>query len=241
MNKIRCLIVDDEPLAIQLIENHIEKIERLTVVDRCNSAIKAFEVLNSKEVDLLFLDIKMPSMTGLEFLRTVKNPPKTILTTAYREFALDSYDLEVVDYLLKPITFERFFKSIDRFIRDFNSSTSQGDLTLGSDEFMLIKSGVKHHKVMLDSIVYIESTKDYIKVHLDEGDAIESKYRISTIEEDLKGKGFLRVHRSFIINTDKIKAFSNNAIDVTSGEIPIGASYREEVVVFLSKLKNQAD
>ena len=237
MSKIRCLIVDDEPLAIQLIENHINKIDQLTVVDTCNSAIKAFEILNSAEIDLLFLDIKMPSMTGLEFLRTIKNPPKTILTTAYREFALDSYDLEVVDYLLKPITFERFFKSIDRFIRDFSSSKTT-ELTLGSDEFMLIKSGVKHHKVMLDSIVYIESTKDYIKVHMDEGDAIESKYRISAIEEDLTGKGFLRVHRSYIIRRDKIKAFSNHEIDVTLGEIPIGASYREEVLKFLSKLKD---
>ncbi len=241
MNKIRCMIVDDEPLAIKLIDNHIEKIEQLQVVDRCNSALKAFEILNSKEVDLLFLDIKMPSMTGLDFLRTVKHPPKTILTTAYREFALDSYDLEVVDYLLKPITFERFFKSIDRFIRDFGTSTIRESLTSRSDEFMLIKSGIKHHKVMIDSIVYIESTKDYIKVHLDDGETIESKYRISVIEEELKGKGFLRVHRSFIIRTDKIKAFSNHDIDLTSAEIPIGASFRKEVLVYLTKLKNQAD
>jgi DNA-binding LytR/AlgR family response regulator len=238
MNKIRCLIVDDEPLAIKLIENHIKKIERLEVVDRCNNAIKAFEILNSREIDLLFLDIKMPSMTGLEFLRTVKHPPKTILTTAYREFALDGYDLEVLDYLLKPITFERFFKAIDRFIRDSNSSNNSKNLTLGSEEFMLIKSGIKHHKVLLDSIVYIESTKDYIRVHLDDGDAIESKYRISAIEEDLKEKGFLRVHRSFIIRTEKIKAFSNHEIDVSSVEIPIGASYREEVSKFLNKLKD---
>lgn len=237
MQNVRCMVVDDEPLAIQLIENHISKIDSLTIVETCNSAIKAFEILNRTQVDLLFLDIKMPSMTGLQFLRTMKNPPKTIITTAYREFALDGYELEVVDYLLKPITFERFFKAIDRFLREHPAHEQQAKVTLGTDEYMIIKSGVRHHKVMLNAVVYIESTKDYIRIHVDEGEPIESKYRISVIEEELSGKGFLRVHRSYIIRTDKIKAFSNHEIVLAKAEIPIGASYRKEVSLYLESLK----
>lgn len=207
------------------------------VVDTCNSAIKAFEVINNTQIDLLFLDIKMPSMTGLDFLRTVRNPPKTILTTAYREFALDGYDLEVLDYLLKPITFERFFKSVSRYLREQSQPSSTKLVSANNDEFILIRSGTKHHKVILNSILFIESTKDYIKVNIDDGETIESKYRISVIEEELKDEGFLRVHRSFIIRTDKIKAFSNHDIDLGLSEVPIGASYREEVSAFLGSLK----
>ena len=120
MMKIKCLVVDDEPLAIRLIEKHIDKIDALEVVATCNNALKAFEILNSQTIDLLFLDIKMPNMTGIEFLRNLKNPPKTILTTAYRDFAIDGFELGVVDYLLKPITFERFFKAVDKFLIEYS-------------------------------------------------------------------------------------------------------------------------
>ncbi|WP_299108237.1 LytTR family DNA-binding domain-containing protein [uncultured Tenacibaculum sp.] len=235
--KIKCLLVDDEPLAIKLLEKHIGKIESLEVVATCNNAIKAFEILNTQQVDLLFLDIKMPNLTGIDFLKTLKNPPKTIFTTAYRDYAIESYDLGVIDYLLKPITFERFFKAVDRFVKDNKTAVEVVPNKEAAEEFMLIKSGNKFHKVILEDILFIESLKDYIKIHTTNNKKIVSKYRISEIEEELKEKNFLRVHRSYIINIDKISAFTVNDIEVNSTEIPIGASYKEKVVSFLNNWK----
>ena len=233
--KIKCLLVDDEPLAIKLIENHISKIDSLQVVATCNNAIKAFEILSTQEIDLLFLDIKMPNITGIDFLKTIKNPPKTIFTTAYRDYAIESYDLEVVDYLLKPITFERFFKSIDKFLRA-NSLIVPEKKEVLQDEFILVKSGNKHHKIKIDQILFIESLKDYIKIHTVNDKRIVSKYKIGEIEEELAHKNFLRVHRSYVINTNKISAFTINDIEVNSVEIPIGASYKDKVITFLKNI-----
>jgi len=234
--KIKCLLVDDEPLAIKLIENHISKIDALEVVATCNSALKAFEILNTQQIDLMFLDIKMPNITGMDFLRTLKNPPKTIFTTAYRDYAIESYDLEAVDYLLKPITFERFFKAIDRLIRENKKEISEVKKDVQED-FIIVKSGNKHHKLMVSDILYIESLKDYIKIHTSDDKHIVSKYKIGKIEEELKERHFLRVHRSYIININKINAFTINDIEVSAVEIPIGASYKDKVVSFLDKLK----
>ncbi len=235
--KIKCLIVDDEPLAIRLIEKHIEKIDKLEVVATCNTALKAFELLNTHSIDLLFLDIKMPNMTGVEFLKNLKNPPKTILTTAYRDYALEGYDLGVVDYLLKPITFERFFKAIDKFLGETTKSNIKTKES-NEDAFILIKSGIKNYRINLNDILYIESLKDYIKINLTNTKSITSKYKISDIEQTLHANNFLRIHRSFIINSSKITAFTINDIELNGVEIPIGASYKEEVILFLEKLKN---
>lgn len=157
--KIKCLIVDDEPLAIRLIEKHIAKIDALEVVATCTNALKAFELLNTQSIDLLFLDIKMPNITGIEFLKNLKNPPKTILTTAYRDYALEGYDLGVVDYLLKPIAFERFFKAVDRFLNETSKSKLKIKETI-QNEFILVKSGIKNYKIEVNNILYIESLKD---------------------------------------------------------------------------------
>ena len=237
--KIKCLIVDDEPLAIRLIEKHIAKIDALEVVASCNTALKAFEILNKQSVDLLFLDIKMPNITGIEFLKTLKNPPKTILTTAYRDYALEGYDLGVVDYLLKPITFERFFKAINRFLEE-NKKQEAKTKDPEIHEYILVKSGIKNYKINVNEILYIESLKDYIKINTTDGKSVTSKYKISDIEEELAGKTFLRIHRSFIINTSKITAFTSNEIEVNHIEIAIGASYRESVLDFLQQLKTQS-
>lgn len=235
--KIKCLIVDDEPLAIRLIEKHIAKIDALEVVATCNTALKAFELLNSQSIDLLFLDIKMPNITGIEFLKNLKNPPKTILTTAYRDYALEGYDLGVVDYLLKPITFERFFKAVDRFLNE----ASKGEVKIKEsieNEFILVKSGIKNYKIEVNNILYIESLKDYIKINMIDGKSITSKYKISDIEAELEGNFFLRIHRSFIINSSKITAFTNNEIEINGVEIPVGASYKDNVLLFLEELRN---
>ena len=232
----KCLIVDDEPLAIKLIENHISKIDAITVVATCNNAIKAFEILNTQEIDVMFLDIKMPNLTGIDFLKSLKTPPKTIFTTAYRDYAIESYDLDVIDYLLKPITFERFFKAVNRFLSIDNTSLSK-ELIKEEEDFMIIKSGNKHHKVTLSEVLYIESLKDYVQFHLNEGNRIVSKNKIGDIEQELKEKKFLRVHRSYIINTTKISAFTTNDIEIKKIEIPIGVSYKEKTLSFLKQLK----
>lgn len=237
--KVRCLIVDDEPLAIRLIEKHIAKMESLEVVATCNSAIKAFELLNKEKIDLLFLDIKMPGMTGIDFLKTLRHPPKTIFTTAYRNYALESYDLDVIDYLLKPITFDRFLQAVDRYHRtnptsEAPTTTSKTSSSASSeDEFIIIKSGNKHHKISIHSILYIESLKDYIKIHTTQN-RIVSKYKISDIEKELMSKSFLRVHRSYIVNTTKVTAFTPHDVEIGEVEIPIGVSYKGKVLKVLS-------
>jgi len=235
--KIKCLVVDDEPLAIRLIEKHIAKIDNLEVVATCNTALKAFEILNLQKIDLMFIDIKMPNITGIEFLKNLKNPPKTILTTAYRDYAIEGYDLGVVDYLLKPITFERFLKAVDKFLSETAKSEVKSKESV-SDDFILVKSGIKNYKINMNDIVYIESLKDYIKINMVGDKNITSKYKIGDIQQELNEDNFFRIHRSFIINTAKITAFTMNEIEVSNIEIPIGASYKEDVLLYLKTLKN---
>lgn len=235
--KVRCLIVDDEPLAIRFIEKHISQIDSLEIAASCNSAIKAFEILNTQTIDLMFIDIKMPHLTGIDFLKTLKNPPKTIFTTPYREYAIESYELETVDYLPKPITFERFVKAIDKFFRHTAKTVEPVQRESILPDYILVKSGNKHHKIILYNIVYIESLKDYIKIHLENDTSIISKYKLGEMEQELSEHQFLRIHRSYIINTSKITAFTSNDIDLNTNEIPIGVSYKEKVILFLEGIK----
>lgn len=228
---VRCLIVDDEPLAIQLIQNHLSQLDSFEVVATCNTAMKAFEILNTKTIDLLFLDIKMPGMTGIEFLRSLKTPPSTIFTTAYRNYAIESYDLDVIDYLLKPITFDRFFRAIERYTRQ--QQTPQAAIQQSSsNKHIIIKSGSKHHKITINNILYIESLKDYIQIYT-AGKRIVAKSKISDIEHQLVPQSFLRVHRSFIVNLRQVTAFTTYDIEIGDIEIPIGASYKEKILPLL--------
>jgi DNA-binding LytR/AlgR family response regulator len=235
--KVRCLIVDDEPLAIRLIEKHIAQIESFEVVATCNTAMKAFEILNKESIDLLFLDIKMPSITGIDFLKSLKNPPQTIFTTAYRNYALESYDLDIVDYLLKPITFDRFFKAVERYFREnpITPPPAPPSKAAAVDSFIIVKSGSKYHKIAVNTILYIESLKDYIKIHTKDN-RIVSKYKISEIEKELADKVFLRVHRSYIVNITKVNAFTQHDIEIGAVEIPIGISYKGKVLEILNEV-----
>lgn len=233
--KIKCLLVDDEPLAIKLLENHISKIASFEVVATCNNAMKALEILNSQTIDLLFLDIKMPSISGIDFLKSLRNPPKTIFTTAYREYALESYDLDVADYLLKPITFDRFFRAVERYFREVKPvPISISNNTKETKSTIQIKSGTKYHKLSIANIVYIESLKDYVKIHTSTK-SIMSKQKISTLEEKLAPHAFMRVHRSYLVNTNKVTAFTTHEIELNTIEIPIGASYKEYVLTILKQ------
>lgn len=229
--KVKCLLVDDEPLAIQLIQNHLSQLDSFEVVATCSNAVKAMEILRSIPVDLIFLDIKMPRITGLEFLKALKNPPAVIITTAYREFALEGYDLDLVDYLLKPITFDRFFKAIDRYLR--SKAPVGKDLALDEDPpFVHVRSSSKTYRLNAEEITHIESVKDYIVIHLTHK-KITAKYKIGDFETELQGKSFLRTHRSFIVNLAKVTAFTVNYIEMEDIEIPIGPSYKEYVFKIL--------
>jgi DNA-binding LytR/AlgR family response regulator len=222
--KIRCLLVDDEPLAIRLLENHIAQLEFFEVVGSCGNAVKALELLNCLQVDLMFLDIKMPKLSGIELFKALRNPPKTILTTAYREFALDGFELGATDYLLKPITFDRFLKAIERFLAAANHAVPQV-LSSSEPQFIYLRSGHKYFKVDTRDILYAESLKDYVHVHTCER-VIISKHKISDLANELEGKGFLRIHRSFIINLKQVTAFTAGEVEIGEKNLPIGDSYK---------------
>jgi len=222
--KIRCLLVDDEPLAIQLLQTHITQLDFFEVAGICNTAIKALEILNQQHIDLLFLDIRMPQLSGLDLLKTLHKPPPTILTTAYREHALDGFELGVVDYLLKPITFGRFFKSVEKFLKVHNHHFP-GAINSTEAQHIYLKSGYKYFKIDTSDILYVESLKDYVNVYTRER-TITSKYKISELELVLKDRGFVRIHRSFIVNKRHITAFTANDVELGKIQIPVGDTYK---------------
>jgi DNA-binding LytR/AlgR family response regulator len=230
--KIRTLIVDDEPHAIEVIESHLEKFSQFEVVGKCRDAIGAFQLLQQKSVDLMFLDIKMPGMTGTDFLKNLKNPPKVIFTTAYSEYAIDAFELNAVDYLLKPISFERFFKAIDKVyqLNDHKSSTTLVHENPVSDResFLYLKVDRKTIKVNVKDILWIESLRDYVKVVVKDNVYI-TKQKISILEEMLPETSFVRIHRSFIVAIAKISSFYSYSIQVDTHELPIGRNYKQEV------------
>lgn len=245
--KTRCLIVDDEPLAIELLETHLRHLDQLEIVATSSNAIKALEIIQTQEIDLMFLDIQMPMLTGIDFLKSLKNPPKVIFTTAYRDYALEGYELDVVDYLLKPISFDRFFKAINKYFQlttqheggvsvvpaqAINTNTSK------QEEFkkhLYVRINKKHHKVILNDVTYIESIKDYIKIHMVDGD-LQVKEKISEFEHKLPQQQFLRIHRSFIVNLEKVTAFTSQDVEIGTTEIPIGISYKQGVLGVLENL-----
>ena len=227
--KHRCIIVDDEHFARELIASHLANFENFEVIDSFENALKAYSFLEYHSVDLIFLDIEMPLMKGNDFLKKLKNPPKVILTTAYREYAVEGYELNVIDYLLKPITFDRFFVSIEKFKQ---VQTPRKESFPASENHIFITSGSKNIKIIFDEILYIESLKDYITIHLENGKSHHVKQNISVFEKLLNSE-FIRVHRSFIIQTKKITAYTKNEIEINSVEIPIGISYKENWLNYL--------
>jgi DNA-binding LytR/AlgR family response regulator len=232
---MRCLIIDDEPLAIKVLESHIKNIDFLEVSATFFNAVDAYNYLQKNKVDLLFLDINMPRLTGLEFLKTLNNPPQVILTTAYREFALDGYEFNVKDYLLKPISFERFLKAVGKVKGDVVETRAPAS-AVAQDEpkYIFIKSNKKMVKVYFKDILFIESIKDYVKIKTDKAEVI-SNQRISGMEETLPKDSFLRIHKSFIINLTRIDSFSNSVVEINKKELPIGRLYKNEALKVLMK------
>lgn len=235
--KTKCLIVDDEPLARELIRGHVEKLENFEIVAECNDAMKALNVIREKQVDLIFMDIQMPQITGIEFLKTLKHPPKVIITTAYREYALEGFELDVVDYLLKPITFERFLKSVNKFYQMSQDEIQvvAGNLSerIADESFIYIKENKKVVKVLLSEIKYIEGLSEYVQVYTDKKKII-TKTSMSQMEEKLPSENFLRIHKSFIVSVGKIEAFTANTIEIQGKELPIGRSFKNAVLSALN-------
>ena len=226
-----CLVVDDEPIAIRVIKNHLSEFKNLKLVGECNNAIEAMEFLSKHKVDLIFLDIQMPQITGVEFLKNLSQPPKVIFTTAYRDYAIDAFELDVVDYLLKPVSLLRFSKAINRFYQRMNESQAIS-LQTGSlpskQDYLFLKADKKHHKVFYHEILFLESFGDYLIVHTEEG-KLTVKERISHLEEQLPGNQFLRVHRGYLVSIKKITALLPGLIEIGNHKIPIGRNYKASV------------
>ncbi len=234
--KTKCLVVDDEPLAIKVIESHIVKIPDLAIVSTCNNAVEAFNVLLKNQIDLVFLDVEMPEITGIDLLKSLKKAPAIIFTTAYRDFALDAYEHDAVDYLLKPIAFERFFKSISKYYQwkgnDDLKILGNRKSEQPGNVFIYVRSGRKIVKIFLNDILFIESLKDYVKIH-SENEIIITREKISALEEKLPEDQFIRTHRSFLVAVSNIRAFTSETIEIKKHEIPIGRTYKNSVLSFL--------
>lgn len=226
--KIKCLIVDNEPLAINVLEKHIESIPFLSVVATCHNAFVAMELLNKQQVDLMFLDIHMPKLMGHEFLRTLRNPPKVIFTTAYKEYAVEAFELEAVDYLLKPVTLERLLKAVNKLNSNLLYEPKEEHSIVDEKGFIYFRSERKMIKVNYNDIVYIESMKDYIRVVRENDKPLLVKQSISSVEEFLPSDLFLRIHRSYIVSLLKITAFTNHDVEIGNYEIPIGRLYAQQ-------------
>lgn len=225
MKKIRCLIVDDEPIAQDILAGYIEQFDHVTLVARCIDAIEANNVLQKEVVDLILLDIEMPKVTGINFLSNLKSPPKVIITTAYREHALEGFELNVIDYLLKPISIERFMRAIQKVDEPLREVPF-------SKEYLYLKADKKMVQIFFKDILYIEGLSNYVKIHLT-NEVIISYQKLSYLENILPSINFIRIHRSFIVARMKVKSYTSSFIEVGVTEIPIGGSYKEQVMGIL--------
>jgi DNA-binding LytR/AlgR family response regulator len=231
--KTKCIIIDNEPLARDLIRIHISKLENFEIVAECGDCMKAMQELRDQKVDLMFMDIQMPQITGIEFLKILKNPPKVIITTAYREYALDSFEHDVVDYLLKPITFERFLKSVNKYYQVTQEETQVlapvSEVIQSDEAFIYVKENKRVIKVNLNEILYIEGLSEYVQIFTDKKKII-TKTSMINLEEKLPNDAFLRIHKSYIVSMSRIESFTAHTIEVPGKEIPIGRSYKNSVL-----------
>jgi DNA-binding LytR/AlgR family response regulator len=240
--KIICLAVDDEPLALSILKKYIESVESLELVGCCENAVQALQLLQQYPVDLIFLDIQMPRIMGTEFIRTLKKSPKIIFTTAYRKYAVEGFELDAVDYLLKPISFERFLKAVNKVLQtNFNAPDSiyhsSDSYTHSSPACLYFRVDRKMVKVLLDEILYIEGSSDYIKIYT-HSKTIMTKHLISSLEETLPKDIFIRIHRSFIISANKIDSYTADLIHIGKKELPIGRLFKQNVNKFLQSKSN---
>jgi len=234
---IRCLVVDDEPLALDILEDYISKVPFLTLVKTTTSAIEGLSLVQSDAIDLVFLDVQMPELTGIQFLKIINGKCDVILTTAYSQYALDGYELDVVDYLLKPIAFDRFYKAAQKVLQSTANTNSSAPEVLSvqkNHDFIFVKTEHKIQKIYLDDILYIEGLKDYISIFT-RSERIITLQNMKKMEESLPSKSFIRVHKSYIIALGKIESIERSRIQIGEKIIPIGDTYRE---YFFKQIEN---
>ena len=237
---IRCIAIDDEPLALRQIKNYIERVEKLELVALCSNAIEAKELLKTEQVDLLFVDINMPDINGIDFVRGLTDPPLVIFTTAYSEYALEGFRLNAVDYLLKPFSFDDFSRAAEKAcsLRELHrmrderaasvSTIESIDEASDNNDYISIKSDYKVSLVRYNDIIYIESVGEYIRLHLKDGSKLTTLFRLKNMETELPQKNFMRVHRSYIVNIDYVSSFARGKIYLSNGDyVPISINYRD--------------
>ena len=231
MRKFRCLIVDDEELARELLESHLSQLHQFELLGSCASAIEASQILKQNPVDLLFLDIEMPVLKGTDFYKNLLHKPKVIFTTAYRDYAVEGFELDAVDYLLKPIVFSRFFNAIEKFLITQTATREEAQETQSAHPFILLRKDRKQIRINLQDILYIQGLKDYVEIHLESVSHV-MKYTMTQLEQML-GTGFMRIHRSYIINLNKVTAFTKQDVEIGQHEIPISKNCRAELMAAL--------
>ncbi|MBK9320416.1 MAG: response regulator transcription factor [Bacteroidetes bacterium] len=224
---MKCIIVDDEPLAQEVLERYLENIRELELVTKCNNALEAFEVLNHENIDLMFLDISMPVISGIDFLRSLRKSPAVIITTAHPDFALQGYELDVVDYLVKPVSLERFMKAVNKAL-DRVKQHAPSEISNKAD-FMFVKSDQKLIRINFSDISYIEGMKDYVKIFTKEK-MIVTLHTMRFFESSLPSDSFIRVHKSYIVNASAIKSIAGNELELQLARIPIGSSYKDQLM-----------
>lgn len=235
---IKAIIVDDEPLALDVLETYIEQMPEIELIRRCENAFEANEVLKTEDIDLMFLDIQMPQLTGIDFLKSLKNPPAVIFTTAYPDYAVEGFELDAVDYLLKPISLDRFMKAVNKVSVKITTQKqdTKGDDAESSDYFF-VKADKKLVKVDFDDIIYVEGLKDYVILRQEEGRVITLQ-TMKSLEARLPSVDFKRIHRSYIVNINKIRAVVGNMLEVIekgqTKHLPIGKNYREELLAIIN-------
>ncbi len=232
MKKINCLILEDEPLAAEVLEDYINQVPFLELKAKCVDAIYALEILQKQAIDLIFLDIHLPKLQGLDFIKTLQHPPKVIITTAYQEYALQGYELNVVDYLLKPIEWSRFLMAVNKLQQAIEVTNYAHRAVPEEKTYLFFNVNKRMVKVFLDEILYIESLKEYIRITTPHK-SILTKYQLNQIEELLTRHQFLRIHRSFIVAKNKIETFSATDVEIGSKQLPIGRNYKEQVLEVL--------
>ena len=239
---INVIIVDDEPLAQDVLETYIEKMPDLHLLKKCNNAIEANQALKENEVDLMFLDIQMPQLTGIEFLKTLNNPPIVIFTTAYPNYAVEGFELNALDYLLKPISFDRFAKAVNKAEDQINLRKGQTPTTEqaeSEDDFIFVKADKKLIKINFHDVLYIEGLKDYVIIRIANGKRVITLQTMKSLEAKLPSKLFRRIHRSYIVGIEKIEAIVGNMVEVTEKgqkkHLPIGKNYRDELLAIVNQ------
>lgn len=238
--KIKCIIIDDEPLAISVIETHLKDFDHVEVVETFTNPLNAYRILEQEKIDLIFLDINMPQLTGFAFIENLSYKPLIVITTAYREYAVKSFELNILDYLVKPIPFNRFLKTINKVYQHMNLNNPKAETSFQQEPHLFLKVNKKLVKTNLNDILYIESLKDYIKVITVLGDYVVHK-SLSAITEELPQSNFMRIHRSYTVSINKINALEGNTVEISDRKIPIGRNYSKQAKERIFNINDDTD